>query len=247
MNKIILLALCFILLASIAYSSSIEVGVREMLKGSALSILYDNTTSAVKFSTEFYNTGSVGYKARMRLHIFYNESLIFEGWSQEKELSPGDKDDYIIYWNSETPGTYSAEIRAYYGNEVTDYKKFDFTAGSAAAMGDDFEISQFRTYDDHLVMDVKSKANSSLVVLPSDYTNGWIFEQKDMGVIGENATKTISINYVPTMWSPSNVNIIAMSKDGKYCSEKTFEMKKEQGLTGMFFSLIDSIKLFISA
>jgi hypothetical protein len=247
MKRLFSLAVCFILLASIAaYSSSIEVGVREILKGSALSINYDNTSSAVRFSTEFYNTGSVGYKARMRLHVLYNDSVVFEGWSQEEEMSPGEKKDYNIYWDAETPGTYSAEIRAYFGNEMTDYKKFDFSVGSTAAMGDSFAIDQFRTYDDHIVMDVSSKVNGTLVVLPSDYTNGWIFEQKDFA-IGENATKTISINYIPTLWSPSSVNIIAMSKDGKYCSEKTFEMKREQGLAGLFFSLIDGIKLSLSA
>jgi hypothetical protein len=248
MKRLLSLAVCFILLASIAaYSSSIEVGVREILKGSALSITYDNTSSAVRFSTEFYNTGSVGYKARMRLHVLYNDSVVFEGWSQEEEMSPGEKKDYNIYWDAEAPGTYSAEIRAYFGNEMIDYKKFDFNAGNTAVMGDSFAIDQFRTYDDHIVMDVRSNVNSTLVVLPSDYTNGWIFEQKDMGVLGENATKTISIHYIPTPWSPSSVNLIVMSKDGKYCSEKTFEMKREQGLVGLFFSLIDGIKLSLSA
>ena len=174
-----------------------------------------------------------------------DDTIIFDGWSKEKEMSPGDKEDFEIFWNGNISGMYSADIKAYYGNEITDYKDFDFSVRNAGTE-DAFELTGMRTYDNYVVLDIYSKKNASIVIMPSGYTNGWIFEQARTD-IGENQSKTISINYVPTLWSPSSVDIAVASMDGKFYSSKTFEMKKDSTLEGMVSFLIDRIKIFLSA
>lgn len=238
-------ALCLILLSTAVFSSSIEVGVREVLKGSVLSITYDNSASTVRFSTEFYNTGSVGYSARLRLRVVQESAIVFEGWSQKKDMGPGDKQNFVIFWNNNASGNYTADIRAYYGNEIADYKDFDFSVKGTNSQ-DAFEMTGMRTYDDHIMLDITGKSNASVVIIPTDYTNGWIFEQAKLD-IAENQSRTVMIRYVPTLWSPSTVKIVAASTDGKLYSEKTFGMEKDSSLVGMINSLIDSVKLYFSA
>lgn len=53
------------------------------------------------------------------------------------------------------------------------------------------------------------------------------------------------MKYYPTVWNPDNVNLTIVAERGKYYSEKTFEMKKIEGLKGLFLYLIDKLKILV--
>jgi hypothetical protein len=245
MKKIVLiLIICLLFLIRIAYSSLIEVGINETIKGNVSSITYDNNSNIVKFSIEFYNTGSVGYKDRIKIEIFDNEDLIFSGWSQEKDLMPGERKSFDIYWYNNKTGKYFAKLKSYFGNEILEYKEFEFSIGRSTKPEDNFEIKNFRTYDNFIIFDVDSKEDShDVVIIPQQYTSGWIFEQKEIGNLTKNGSKLVVMNYYPSLWTPSNVSLAIVSDGGKYYTEGTLEMKKNEGLTGAFFYVVDRLRI----
>jgi hypothetical protein len=247
MKGVFFIVLSFLILSGIAYSSSIEVGINEVLKGSAISINYDNSSSLVKFSTEFFNTGSVGYSARAKLEVLNNDTLLFSGWSDEKSLAPGDRQKFDIYWYGNQTGQYQAGIKVYYGNEIMEYKKFNFTLSDVAEPKDAFEIYGFRTYDDLVVFDIFSREDvKNVTIIPSKYTYGWIFEQKQIDSMAKNTTRLVVMKYYPTMWSPSTADFSIVSDGGKFYTQRSLVMKKESGLSGMLLSVLDSLRIAFS-
>ena len=241
---VLIIIVCLLVLIKNVYSSLIEVGISEAVKGNISSITYDNNSNVVKFSTEFYNTGSIGYKNRIKLEIFDGEKLIFNGWSQEKDMMPGEKKVFDIYWYNNTTGNYYAGLKAYFGNEILEFNKFEFSISRPMGPEDSFEIRNFRTYDNYIIFDLYSKKESNNVtIIPDKYISGWIFEQKEIGNIPKDSSKLVVINYYPSLWTPSKFNLIIASDKGKYYTEGTVEMKKNEGLMGAFFYVIDKMRI----
>lgn len=248
MKKIFLiLIICFLFLIEIVYSSVIEVGISEILKGNVSSIIYDNNSNIVKFSIEFYNTGSVGYKTRVKIEISNNET-IFNGWSQEKDLMPGERKSFDIYWYGNKTGNYFAKLKAHFGNEILEFKEFEFSINKSIEPKDVFEVNNFRTYDNYVIFDVTSKDDvKNVTIIPNKYTPGWIFEQKEIASMSKDSPKLVIIKFYPTLWTPSNVSLTIVSDKGKYYTEKEVEMKKNEGLRGFFFSIIDMLRIVLSS
>jgi hypothetical protein len=247
MKALFFVVFCMAILAGVAYSSYIEVGINGVMKGNAISIMYDNTTNIAKFSTEFFNTGSVGYSARSRVEIYDNDTLLFIGWSQQKDLTPGERKTFDLYWYTNETKNYGVVVRMYYGNEIADYDKFNVTLGRSMQRNDSFEIYNFRTYDDHVIFDIRSSQDATgVVIMPSRYTYGWIFEQKELGNMSNGDTRTVVLKYYPSLWAPGPVNIMVASDGGRLYTQRTLDMKKESGLTGILLSIFDSIRMIFS-
>lgn len=247
--KILFLAVILFLLIStkLSFSALIDVGVSEDIQGKIVHESSNVSLDAVNFSTEFYNIGSVAYTSRARIYIYDSQdNLIFNGWSQEQTLMPGDKGTFDVYWYSSTPGDYSSKLRFYFGNEILEGEKTRFQISETLAPEDVFEVSNFRTYDDHVVFDIKSKKDvTNVVIIPYKYVSGWIFEQKTIDSMKKDYTKTISLNYYPTAWMPTNLTLGIVAENGKYYSESTFKMEKGSGVVSMLYSLLDSLKLIL--
>lgn len=240
----LVLIICFLFLIKIVYSSLIEVGINETLKGNISSIMYDNNSNIVRFSIEFYNTGSIGYKNRIKIEISDNKDLIFNGWSQEKDMMPGEKKVFDIYWYNNITGVYSAKLKAYFGNEIVEFNNFEFSINKSLESEDNFEIRNFRTYDNYIIFDLYSKEESkNVTIIPDRYASGWIFEQKEISNISKDSSKLVVISYYPSLWTPSTVDLLIASDKGKYYTEKTIEMKKNGGLTGAFFYVVDKLRI----
>ena len=247
MRRALVAMMCFLIFANIASAAVLEVGVKENLETELISLTFDNSSNEVKFSTEFYNTGSVPYKARIKNEVFNGEELVFSGWSQEEDMMPGDKKTFSMYWYAGSAGDYSSKIKVYFGDEIKEYKKVDVLVMNYVEPEDVFEVSNFRTYDDYALFDVTSRVDAeNVVVVPNDYIPGWIFEQAEIGNISQNSSKLAVIKYKPSLWVPSNISLEIMSDNGKYYSEKTAEMKKEEGLAGLFYYVVDSLRISFS-
>jgi len=244
MKKIFFFIVCFLILIGFAYSSVIDVGVVEEIKGNVSSITYDNYSNIVKFSIEFYNTGSVPYKARIKNEIYNDSKLIFNGWSIEKNFTPGERNSFDIYWYTNYSGRYSSKLKAYFGNEIREYKEFDFLINKSILPEDVFEIKNLRTYDDYIIFDVESKEDvKNAIAIPNKYVSGWVFEQKKIGNITKDGLKLVVLPYHPTLWMPNNITLAIVSDNGKYFTEKTVEMKKNEGLAWLFYYIVDSMRM----
>lgn len=247
MKKLILICFVYLFLfTKIALSTAIGVGILETLEGTTISIAYDNSTNIVLFSTEFYNSGSVGYKARMKIDVYDKGGKIFTGWSKEEEMVPGIKKMFDIYWFGGA-GKYSAKLESYFANEKTEYREFDFNINKQLSSKDVFEIHDLRTHDNYLVFDLKSSQDAQdVVIISSGYIAGWIFEQRKIENIKANISRTVSLNYYPSLWRPSTINISVVSNGGKYYTEEMVKLEKIDGLSGMFYSIIDFFRLLLS-
>jgi hypothetical protein len=247
MKKALIVMVCFLFLVRAASSAVLEVGVNEKLESNISSLLYDNSSNLVKFSVELYNTGSVPFMARIRNDISNNSDLIFSGWSREEDMMPGDKKTFDVYWYADSAGEYFSKMKVYYGNEIKEYKKFSLYISNYSEPEDAFDIKNFRTYDNYVVFDLESKVDAeNIAVIPGLYTLGWIFEQKEIANMSQNSSKTIVLNYYPTIWIPSNITIDIASDNGKYFTEKTLEMDKISGIAGLFYYITDSLKIALS-
>jgi len=247
MNKTFLFfVLCFFILTKIAFSSLIEVDISEDIKSEVIHESITTSFNVVNFSIEFYNTGSVPYDARARIFVYKEGKLIFSGWSQKEDMMPGEKKTFDVYWYASSPGNYESKLRVYFGNEIIEDEKREIQIKDPLEPEDAFIIENFRTYDDHIVFDIVNKKNvENVIIIPSDYVSGWIFEQKVIESIKKDMIKTISIDYQPTVWKPTNLKIAVIAEYGRFYSEKIVEMKKEQGIMNLIYSILDNLKLLL--
>lgn len=244
--KIIAIILALILILPLAIAGLIEIEVKMKLTGKATVISIERFNNVVKLNLEFYNTGSVPYKARARLDILNESNLIFSGWSSEKELMPGERKNFEIYWISSSEAkNLTARIRVYFGNEILEENR-SFSIDYVRSSEDIFKIKNFRTYDSYIRFEIKAnKTLENVLVVPSDYVHGWIFEQAKINLTANKNTE-LKIPYIPTVWREGSVRINVFTEDGKYYSSQTFELKKEKGLIKYFYMLYDKLSLFFN-
>jgi len=246
MKTYLFFVLCFLVLTKIAFSSLIEVDISEDVKSDVIHEAIATSFNVVNFSTELYNTGSVPYDARARIFVYNESKLIFSGWSQKEDMMPGEKKTFDVYWYTNSPGNYESKLRVYFGNEITESEKRDFQIKDSLEPEDVFIIESFRTYDNHVVFDIVSKKDvENIIIIPSSYISGWIFEQKTIESIKKDFIKTISLDYQPTVWKPTNLKIAVVAENGKFYSEKIVEMEKERGIMNLIYSILDNLKLLL--
>ena len=214
----------FILVFSAAASaSSIKVGVMEAFEGSPVFFISNVTGNLVKFSTEFYNTGTIPYKARMRIDVF-DEKRIFSGWSKEKPLMPGDRDYFEVFWYSEEAGNFTVLLRAYFGNEIVAYDSINLSLGESNAE-EAINISVTSMSYDSIGFFLDPDMET--VIIPYNYNPGWIFEQS-----------ADTVSYEPTVWVPCDVSVYAVSLDGEYYGKKTFRLDVEDSVYEKILSFL---------
>jgi len=205
---------------------------------------YDSSSNIVKFSIEFYNTGSIPFNARIKTEILNESDIIFSAWGREMEFMSGDKKVSDIYWYASNAEDYFAKLKVYFGNDVKEYKSFPFSVKDIVEAEDVFEIRNLRTYDDHIVFDISSRKDvENVIVIPKQHTPGWIFEQVEIDKIAGNSSEFVVLNYLPTIWRSSNISLEIVSDKGKYRTEKIVEMSKGEGLIGLLFYAVDSLRI----
>jgi hypothetical protein len=246
-SYIIFSMICLLVLATLAYSSSIEIVIRQDIKTNVTTERINVSSNLVKITEEVYNTGSVPYSARVRTYVYSNDTMVFDGWSQEKGLMPGDKKTFDTYWHADSKGEYKTSLRVYYGNEIMETPGSSFEIKSNDSSEDFFQIRNFRTYDNYVMFEIESKTDQANVrIIPSGYAPGWIFEQKVVGEVKSGLFRAVKMDYAPTLWQPTDLKLTMVTQDGEHFSEKTLMMDKGSGVESMFYSVLDSIKSLFS-
>ncbi len=245
--KFLPLLLALIIFIAISSAAVIEIEVKMKLDGKISFFSFERMNNIVKASTEFYNTGSVAYKARARLDILNRSELIFSGWSEEKPLMPGERKTFEIYWYSPSKAkNLTARLRVYFGNEIVEESK-NLSIEYVKSSKDLFQIKNFRTYEDHIRFEIRANETlKNVIVVPSDYIQGWIFEQIKLRELKANKNTEVKIRYIPTVWMESQVKLNVFTEDGKYYFSKTFELKKEKGLLKYLHMIYDKLSLILN-
>jgi len=248
MKEVIILIFLFLFLGFLTNALEIDITVEELLQGNVSSLIYNPTSNDVfKISIEFYNTGSIRYTARTRVDFMCPE-LKYTGWSDEKTLLPGERKSFDIYWyNFNSTKNFTGKLRIYYENEILEYGSINFQIKNSTLPEDVFEISDFRTYDNHVKFSLKSsKSLDDIILIPSSYPQGWIVEQKEIEKIEKGDKISVNLPYGATVWEPDTMSISALTQDGKYYSSRTFTLKKEAGLTKYVNYLLDGLRVLLN-
>ena len=156
---------------------------------------------------------------------------------------PGDRKNFEIYWYTDSVGNFTANLRAYFADEVLE-KNFSIKKNVSTIAKSVFEIKDFRTYSRFIIFDVvANRSVKDVVVIPSNFPPGWIFSQEKISSIKKDCRKTVIIHYESSVWTPENVKLEIASDEGKFYTEKVFELKKESGIRFLAYYIVDNLKL----
>ena len=242
--KTLILFLIFLFILSVSKAQEIRVGVKEILRINLTAFNYTKTSYVFCTKQEVFNTGSVGYKARARLDVFNDSGIIFTGWSKEKTFAPGIRDTLETCWfDPNASGKFFGRMRIYYANEILEKERFEFNKVKRASE-DVFLIEDFRVYDNYVKFSIKPlKTVENVIVFPSNYPLGWIFEQKKIDRIEKNDRISVELPYNANFWLNHTIKINVVAENGKYYSSKTFALQKERGIMKYINMLIDYLKV----
>jgi len=230
----------------IVLAGVVKIGVKMGVKGEISALFYNTSNGVLKVNPEFYNTGSVAYKVRIRLDILNSTDIIFTGWSKEETLMPGERKNFEIYWYTPRTENIVAKLRAYYGKEITE-RETKFKVEKNQTLEDVFQIKNFRTYDDSIKFQIRSnKSLNNVLVIPKNYIMGWVFEQKKIENLNANQNVEVIIPYEADVWFSHDINIHVVTEDGRYYSDFSFTLQKEKGLWKYIHYIIDKFNLFFN-
>lgn len=247
MRKILIIGILVLVFVSIN-AQKIDVEISQILDGKISAISYDKKIKDVfKIKVEFYNTGSLGYRSRIRLDILNNTDLLFTGWSQEKPLKPSDRAVFNVYWYPyNLRGKFTGKIRVYYANEIkTD--DIDVEVKDVSIPIQAIEITDFKTFDDEIEISLKSNETlKNVIIIPSGYPLGWIFEQTKIESMNKDHVKKVWLPYKPSLWEPANVKIEIVTEDGEYYTTKTFSLEREGRLSQFFHDILKPLRRYLT-
>ena len=248
MRRTILFFIIFFLLILISVKAlDIKVDIDEVLEGNVNTIKYDSIIEDIfKLRLEFSNKGSVNYKTRIRLDIFNKSDLLYTSWSQEEPIYPGGMKNFYVYWYPlNLTGNFTGIIRVYYANEIMELDPIELYVKRTPIPDSSIEILDFKTYENEVEVSFKSsKALDNVIIIPSKYPKGWIFEQTKIEKINENEIQKATLAYKPSLWESKEVKIDIFTEDGKYYTSKTFLMEKEKTNVNILSYFIKIFKIF---
>jgi hypothetical protein len=230
----------------IVLAGVVKIGVKMGVKGDISALFHNISNGVLKVNPEFYNTGSVAYKVRVRLDILNSTDIIFTGWSKEETLMPGERKNFEIYWYTSRTENIVAKLRAYYGKETIE-REMRYKVENNQSSEDFFQVKFFRTYDDFIKFQMRSnKSLSNVLVIPKNYMMGWIFEQKKIENLNANQNIEVIIPYKADVWFSHDINIDVVTEDGRYYSVFSFNLQKEKDLWKYIHYITDKLNLFFN-
>ena len=249
MKFVFLIIFILLFLPYLSYSQEVKVGVKEILESEITSLKYNSLLESgepFKVSFELYNSGSVGYRARVRLDIINQTNLYYTGWSEEKSLWPGSSGYFEVYWYPvNITGSLEAKVMIYYANNIKELEPIKFKIVGIGNPEKDIEITDFKTYEDRIVVGLKSnKELENIIIVPSGYPYGWIFEQSKIDKISKGEEKKVELKYESTIWKETEVMIHVFTEDGKHYTSKSFLMQIEKPNVNILSYFIKIFKIF---
>jgi hypothetical protein len=211
-----------ILIAPKAHALSIAMDVGEQLNADLKTINTSLDNGLYWTSVEFYNSGSIGYRATARLDIFSGETKVFTSWSDTREMAPGKKEYFSLYGYVNQTGNYSLRLRIYFANEILE-KWHPASQWNVIPRQSMFMVRNVFSGKDFVDLEIQADRDINAVILPADYPQGWVFQSSEIS-LKENQTLKQRVFYTSDMPLVKNATIIVSSKDGNYVTTSSFRM-----------------------
>ncbi len=248
--KKIIFGLILVLVLSIVNAQNIEVYIGNVLDLEILSFKHTSELKSYepfKVGFEILNSGSLGYRARVRLDIIKNNETIYTGWSNEVPLWPGDSQYFELFWYSgNVTGDFIGKVKIYHANEIKELEPINIKIKGSNTPEKNIQITSFKTLKDKVEVKIKSSQElKDIIIIPSGYPYGWIFEQSKIDSINQNEEKKIVIKYEPTIWEPTEVEIHVFTEDGNQYTSKSFLMKRQKPSTTLITYFAQILKKFV--
>jgi hypothetical protein len=250
MKLLLFLIITIIFLPIIVNSQEVKVNIKGTLDIEALNLKYNpliENGEPLKVSFELFNSGSIDYKARVRLDILKQNNLLQTVWSNEEDFVPGATHHFDIYYPVNLVGNFNAELKIYFANEIKDLKSFNFQVKKITLPDRAFDIKNLNTYEKEIVFNIISnKTFEKILIVPTNCPIGWICEQTKIEKINENELNKIKLYYIPSLWKESDININIFTEDGKYITTKTFTLKRVGILRQFLHDFLITFQRFFS-
>lgn len=235
MKKIFLFLLFILLIPLLVLSPRIEVNVKGKIGGNIEYFEMNETTNSLqKFVVQWYNSESASCRSRLEFEIYknsYNESAYIKSvWSEERDMTPGMSNSFEAYWIPSEEGNYSVKIIVHHCHEIIESDVMNFSVESLPNWEEVMSIEAENIPGRKIQVKLKSdKDLENIIIVPTGYPLGWIFNGERIEKIKAGETITKELDYEPSIWNEENINIQAVSLDGKYSSEKiNFALKEEK-------------------
>jgi len=230
-------------------AQEVKVRIEEILQSEIIGLKYNSLLEpgeAFKTNFDLFNSGSIGYSARVRLDILNQTELYYTGWSEEKSLWPGSSAYFEVYWfPANLTGDFQARVMIYHANEIKELEPIEFKIVGIGKPEKNIEITDFETHENLVEVRVKTnKELKNLVVVPSGYPYGWIFEQSKIESISRGEEKKVELKYEPTIWEPINVTMHLFTEDGKHYSSELFMMERKKPSVSFVSYFIEILRIF---
>ncbi len=222
---------------------SVNVQVEKNFSGEFKDITNFSEGGLRKFSFEFFNSGSLPYRAIARLDIFEGREIISTSWSDYKMLNPGQRAGFELFSYLDHSGNFTPRVRVYFANEIAEKwqpaEKFEKSFEPA----DIFKITNAVSGKDYVTFDIMSPEGKDIIILAADYLPGWIFHQKSLH-LSANASSRQKLYYEADFLANSSLKVNVMSSDGKAFSSQNIEVSTEESALG---NIIESLVSFVSS
>jgi hypothetical protein len=202
----------------------------------------DNNFIAMYFG--LHNTGSLDYSARARMDIMGGEQVMFTGWSNEKQVNPGQRTGFVVYGYKPDASNLSLRPRIYYGNELEELAPLE-TDRVDIDPEHAFRLTSFRTYDRSIRFDLTSNQSlEDVIIMPKAYSSVWIFEQKKIDRLDKGRTKEVIIPYEVGNFRERDIIIAIATEDGLFYQEQQFKLRMESGIMKYVHIFLDWLGSF---
>lgn len=219
----------------LAEAAFIEINIAEVVESDIKNVREDTFA----FSTELFNSGSVGYAARERVDVYDGEDLVYTGWTPEKVIAPGQREVFDLFWSPvDNQGEFRAVTTFYYAGEIKENDQFLIINDQISE--DIFMLSDIRVYDDHFRMYLTSREPlENVVVFPSS-PPGWVIEQKRIDSLAGGVD--VVIPYSVEFYTERPLLFLVATEDGRYGHQELVSSKKQDGVAQSVSLFLDVIK-----
>ena len=231
---VLIISVCIVHTAQPAAAGRVSVQIYGTVISDFRVAEIDDGSSTVAVYLGAHNTGSIEYAARARIDIVDGEQVLFTGWSEKKELNPGQRKGFVVYGYKPDASNLSVRARLYHGNEISELGPVAISgseADGATPPLSAFSIMNFRVYDSHIRFDIASNQSvEDILIIPQGLPATWVIEQAKIGSMRAGSVNEVILYYETGFFRERDITIAAATEDGRYYSGQSFQLRKESGI-----------------
>lgn len=185
------------------------------------------------FFVVWENTGSVGCSFRLRADVYEvvdgKLRQVHISWSREEAIEPGGVGNLKAYWYPTESGEYSVKTFIYFCNLIYEGPSTNFTVLMSNKTQKKIGVIKAESTEEYVDLVINPVEDlSSIIIIPRDYPNGWVFESLQSSNIVSGRDNRVKVNYVPQIWKEENVSFDVVSSDGRFYQTIETRLKKRE-------------------